>query len=140
MLKIDTDLQNKLVIFGNKLANQRKKLNLTQEELAEDIGTAQRIQSNYERGKVAPQLDYLFKLADRGFDIPKLLFQGEDQGIYVLENKEQTIIDLYRESDAETQLRVLEVLAGGAVKRQTVPENQNIALIAGKQTIKNKKT
>lgn len=139
MLEIDTDLQNKLIIFGNKLGNQRKKLNLTQKELAEDIGTSQRIQSGYERGKVAPQLDYLFKLADRGFDIQKLLFQGEDQGIYVLENKEQTIIDLYRQSDTETQLRVLEVLAGGAAKRQTAPENQNIALIAGKQTIKNKK-
>lgn len=135
MLEIDADL----VIFGKKLASQRKKLNFTQKELADEIGTAQRIQSNYERGKVAPQIDYLFKLAEKGFDIPKLLFQGEEQGFYILDNKEQTIIDLYRKSDSETQLRVLEILAGCVVRQQFTSKNQNLALIAGKQTIKNKK-
>lgn len=144
MQKVDEDLQMKLTMFGYKLANQRKQMSLTQQHLAESIGTSQKVQSGYERGDAIPKIDYLFRLADVGFDIQQLLFAGENQGIYVLEHQEQTVLDLYRQANDSTKLQVLALLAGGnanqtEMNHQQGDLNQNVALIAGKQSIKTKK-
>lgn len=144
MQKIDEDLQMKLMMFGYQVANQRKQQQLTQQELAESIGTSQKVQSGYERGEAIPKIDYLFRLEKAGFDIQRLLFAGESQGIYVLDHQEQTVLDLYRQADDATKLQVLALLASGnaaqpKIKQQSGDLNQNAALIAGKQTIKTKK-
>lgn len=132
------DWQQHLNTFGQRLETQRKKLNMTQTELATLCATSQRVQSGYERGLVAPKLDYLFKLDKLGFDVQSLLFAGEHQGVYILDSREQTVIDLYRQASIEVQLRVLELLAAQAVRQpdshHTV--NSNVAVLAGKQSIK----
>ncbi len=136
MQNISDELQTRLQLFGIKLANQRKKKGLTQQELATHLNISQRVQSGYERGDVAPKLDYLFKLSEVGFDIPTLLFAGENQGIYALDPQEQTVVNLYRQADTEVKLHVLESLAGNiANKKEQGDINQNIAVIAGQQTI-----
>ena len=131
----------RLMLFGQRLENQRKIRKLTQTDLAKQCQTSQRVQSGYELGKVAPKLDYLFKLEVLGFDIQSLLFGGELQGIYVLDSREQTVMDLYREASAEAQLQVLALLAGQSLSKDdaSTKMNSNTAVFAGKQSIKNTK-
>lgn len=131
----------RLMLFGQRLENQRKLMKLTQTELAKQCHTSQRVQSGYELGKVAPKLDYLFKLDALGFDIQSLLFGREQQGIYVLESREQTVMDLYREAPAEAQLQVLALLAGQSLGKDgaSTNVNSNTAVFAGKQSIKSSK-
>lgn len=50
--------------IGNKIKLYRKKLNLTQEELANKVGTTKATISNWETGYRSPQQDALFTLAD----------------------------------------------------------------------------
>lgn len=132
----ENPLSTKLMTFGNRLKAAREKAGLTQKELAEQFGTSQRVQSGYERGVVAPQIDYLFKLEQLGIDTRTLLF--DDQGLYKLDNREQTIMDLYREADEKTQLQVLALLVERAMGKVPTQgdSNSNSALFAGKQSIK----
>lgn len=144
MQKIEENSQMKMTLFGYKLANQRKQIGLSQKDLAEKIGTSQKMQSSYERGDTIPKMDYLFKLADIGFDVQQLLFAGENQGIYVLEHQEQTMLDLYRQANTESKLEAMALLASGnahksKIKQQGGDLNQNVALIAENQIIKTKK-
>ncbi|MDO4643457.1 MAG: helix-turn-helix domain-containing protein [Cardiobacteriaceae bacterium] len=127
----DRNTLTQLLVFGSKLEIARKKIGLTQKELAERCGTSQRVQSGYERGIVAPKLDYLFKLAQQGIDIRSLLF--DDHNLYTLDSREQTVIELYRQATIEVQLQTLEVLASQAARRDGT--NSNSALIAGSQSI-----
>ena len=134
--KEENPLSAKLLMFGHRLKTAREKAGLTQTELAEQFGTSQRVQSGYERGVVAPKVDYLFKLESLGINTRALLF--DDQGLYKLDNIEQTIMDLYRKADEQTRLQVLGLLVEKAMGRTSAPSetNSNSALIAGKQTIK----
>lgn len=49
-------------MFGDKLIALRKKLNLTQNDLALQIGTTQQVLSTYEKNKAYPSIDTLIKL------------------------------------------------------------------------------
>lgn len=49
-------------MFGDKLIEQRKKCNLTQNDLALQIGTTQQVLSTYEKNKAYPSIDTLIKL------------------------------------------------------------------------------
>lgn len=127
-------LAEKLVVFGEMLARQRKKKGVKQKDLAEACNISQRAQSAYERGEVAPKVDYLFKLQAQGYDIQSLIASG---GMYELDNREKTIIDLYRNSPVEVQMSVLEVLAAQAANPTgNVTQNSNQAMIAGIQSNK----
>lgn len=114
--KVRIAVQNRLEKFGQQLEFQRKNMGYTQEELAKLCGTSQRVQSGYELGKVAPKLSYIYHLAAIGFDIQTLLLAGEHKGIYLLEAQEQTILDLYRQSDSDTKLRTLELLVSAVIQ------------------------
>lgn len=50
-------------MYGEKLQQARKKLNLTQSEIAAQIGISYRAYSSYERGDRNPPLECLEKLA-----------------------------------------------------------------------------
>ena len=113
MLTKTEELQEKLKNFGSALALLRKKKGLKQKELSDLCEISQRAQSAYERGDVAPKIDYLFKLQELGFNIQTLL---SSYGTYELDAREQTIINLYRQANIETQMKVLEILADQAVK------------------------
>jgi len=62
--------------FSLRLREERKRLGLSQEELATIGGVKLNAQSNYENGKRAPDADYLARVAARGLDVG-FLFTGE---------------------------------------------------------------
>jgi DNA-binding XRE family transcriptional regulator len=67
--------RNYLHQFGERLAQERARLGLTQADLAEHAGIARRTQINYERGERAPDATYLHALDARGID-PLFLITG----------------------------------------------------------------
>ncbi len=140
MKKDDEKIKDGLIRFGQELQRQRKALGFTQKELTTLLQLSQRVLSGYETGKIAPQLDFLLRLPNVGFDLPNLLFEDEQNGVYVLEGHEQTFLDLYRQTNDATRLQVLGLLTG--MSKQESNNNQNISMIAGdkaKQSIKIKK-
>lgn len=136
---LDSDSSSKLKAFGESLVNQRKKRGVKQKDLAELCEVSQRAQSTYERGEVAPKIDYLFKLQKHGYDIHSLIV-GEGK-LYELTANEQTIISLYRQAPMEVQMFVLETLAAQAAipQRNHNITNNNQALLAGIQSNQNTK-
>ncbi len=123
MQKKESKIETMLLIFRQNLKTQRKKLGFTQKDLAEILQSAQNVQSRYELGLVYPQVDYLYKLSELGFDVPSLLFSDEDNGVYILEGHEQTLLDLYRECDNDTRLNILGQLT--AAKKGNTDNSKN---------------
>lgn len=62
--------------FSSRLREERKRLGLSQEDLATMGGVKLNAQSNYENGKRAPDADYLARVAAHGVDVG-FLFTGE---------------------------------------------------------------
>ncbi len=67
--------RNYLHQFGERLAQERARLGLTQADLAVHAGIARRTQINYEAGERAPDATYLHALDARGID-PLFLITG----------------------------------------------------------------
>ena len=66
--------------LGNKIANLRKKNNLSQEELADKIGVTRQAYGFYESGMAKPPLDKAKKLADIfGVSIEDIFFSKTDE-------------------------------------------------------------
>ncbi|UYZ84700.1 helix-turn-helix domain-containing protein [Entomomonas sp. E2T0] len=59
--------------FGNRLKEERVRLDLTQEELAEKTGIRAITIIQYEKGKSSPPIKFIYSLQDLGFDIAYLL-------------------------------------------------------------------
>lgn len=63
----------KIEIFSDRLTEERKRLKLTQENVAAAVGVHKVTQNNYESGKRLPDAEYLSALAQLGVDINYLL-------------------------------------------------------------------
>lgn len=64
---------NDLSSFGLRLAAARKGKNLNQADFATLAGTNKNSQGDYEKGKTAPTVEYLYRLAEHGIDIGYVL-------------------------------------------------------------------
>jgi transcriptional regulator with XRE-family HTH domain len=73
------DKSNYLHILGNRLAQERARLGLTQAQVAELAAIARRTQVNYESGERAPDASYLDLLAQKGFDALYVLTGRREQ-------------------------------------------------------------
>ena len=63
--------------FGERLRLARKAKNMSQQELADELGISINSIANYERGTSFPKEDYLYKIMSI-FDLdPNYLFQDE---------------------------------------------------------------
>jgi len=65
--------------FGEKLREQRKKHNLTQEELAKELGLTRRSLVNYEQGASYPKERGLYYRLAEFFDVDVNYFLTEDE-------------------------------------------------------------
>jgi transcriptional regulator with XRE-family HTH domain len=62
------DKSNYLRILGNRLAQERARLGLTQAQVADFAAVARRTQVNYESGERAPDASYLDRIGQKGID------------------------------------------------------------------------
>lgn len=59
--------------FATRLRDERKRLNLTQNEFARMVGITPNTQLRYEKGKAKPAMTYVLALAENGLDTNYLL-------------------------------------------------------------------
>ena len=63
--------------FGERLKQERKRLGMTQESLAERVGVKPLTVLQYEKGNTSPALQFIYKLQGLGFNLQYLLFNRE---------------------------------------------------------------
>ena len=66
-------MSERLYSFFDRLAQERKRLKLSQEAFGTAVGVTKGAQINYEKGVRAPKADYLERAMDAGVDVPYLL-------------------------------------------------------------------
>jgi transcriptional regulator with XRE-family HTH domain len=87
---------------GDRLRDERVRLNLKQEDLAQAGGVNRNTQGSYERGVRTPDTDYLSGIAPLGVDIVFVL-TGRKAGGDSLNAVEAQIIEQYRVIAEEDQ-------------------------------------
>nr|VFK23917.1 MAG: Helix-turn-helix [Candidatus Kentron sp. LPFa] len=89
--------------FGQRLIEERGKLNLSQSDFAKIGGVARGAQSNYERELRKPDLEYLTGLMDAGVDIQYVLTGKRSAHEDSLKPEEEALLDNYRNSSEDSQ-------------------------------------
>lgn len=96
--------------FGERLAQERKRLGLRQSDFAALVGTEVPKQSLYETGKRELRADYLAKLADAKVDILYVLTGQRSEGEW-LNGGASALLDAYFALPAEMQKALVEFAA-----------------------------
>lgn len=63
--------------FGERMRSERKRLGLTQEDLAQRVGIRQQTVLKYEKGDTSPALQFIYALHGLGFNMQFLLYGRE---------------------------------------------------------------
>ena len=96
--------------FGERLRQERGRLNLTQEAFAAIGGVKKLAQINYEQGKTFPDAGYLIALSSVGVDIKYVMLGTPTTD--ALAPDETELLAGYRLLDVRSKARVLGVMEG----------------------------
>ena len=102
--------------FFDRLREERERLALSQQVLAEKCGVTARSQRNYESGERNPDSAYLAAIAAAGADVLYIL-TGERDGPapVTLSAEEETMLAYFREASKEVRRAALGALLGASV-------------------------
>lgn len=98
-----------MTTFGERLKTERKRLQLTQERMAEVGGVRKNTQLLYEAGRNTPDVDYLTRVIAIGVDL-HFLFYGE-RGPAALSRDEQAILALLETATPEARAMLMVTLS-----------------------------
>lgn len=103
-------------MIGSRLAEERKRCGMTQEQLADALGVVKRTQANYEGGSSDATASYLSRaVIELGFDVHYILTGVRTTAaIDSLNHVEDSIIQKYRsipEDDQKTVRRLVDAMA-----------------------------
>ncbi|PID66609.1 MAG: hypothetical protein CR975_02215 [Gammaproteobacteria bacterium] len=93
----------------NRIREERKKLGLSQTQLAEMVGLKLNAQSKYERGETEPKASYFIALDDIGADIHYILTGERIEG-EIISNEEKFLLEKYRQADKRKRQMILGML------------------------------
>lgn len=96
--------------FSNRLRDERKRLNLSQEEFAALGGVKKGAQFNYENGSRSPDAEYLMAIAKAGVDIQFLL--TGTPAVDKLGEEESQLLAGYHRLDEKNKTRLLGLVDG----------------------------
>ncbi len=96
--------------FGERLAEERKRLGLRQAEFAALVGTDVPKQSLYETGRRELRADYLARLADAKVDVIYVLTGQRSEGEW-LDEEASALLDAYFALPQELQRALVEFAA-----------------------------
>jgi transcriptional regulator with XRE-family HTH domain len=102
-----------MTTFGERLKTERKRLQLTQERMAEVGGVRKNTQLLYEAGRNTPDADYLMRVIAIGVDM-HFLFQGE-RGVAALSKDERALLALLE--SATPQARAVMIASLSLLRR-----------------------
>jgi transcriptional regulator with XRE-family HTH domain len=102
-------------VIGRRLQTERKRLNLSQEAFAAQLGICKRTQAAYEGGSSEPGLTYLIRAAGLGLDIGFILnLDAHSMAVDPISDAELQLIRQIRRltvSDRNTAVRIVNVMA-----------------------------
>ncbi|HFC6011185.1 TPA: helix-turn-helix transcriptional regulator [Neisseria meningitidis] len=114
---------NNSSFFGNRLKEERKKLKMTQAEIAEKCGVSGRMWGDYERGISQPKAELFFQFEKVGIDVQYVMHgrRGETAVMpsETLNAEEQELLVLFREAAAADREMILMVARRAEKKAQT---------------------
>ena len=93
--------------IGNKLLAIRKRLGLTQSEVAEAAGISDRTYADLERGAVNMRIESILKICNVLHITPDEIMTQESTSLSVKQNELIEKLDLCNAKDKETALKIL---------------------------------
>lgn len=96
--------------FSSRLRDERRRLNVSQEEFAALGGVKKGAQFNYENGSRSPDAEYLQAIANAGVDV-QFLLTGSASG-NELTDEESELLIAFRQLDAKAKARLLGLAEG----------------------------
>lgn len=99
--------------FSRRLREERKRLRLTQKQVASMLGITEQAQIAYEKDRLPQFADYLEGFARAGADVSYVI-TGERGGVQ-LTDEEAALVSLFRQQDEQVRAAALEVLKKGMV-------------------------
>lgn len=112
--------------FGVRLKEERKRLKLTQSQIATIAGTTKSTQLLYEKDAMRANSDYLAAITKAGIDVAYVL-TGERGGVQLTE-QEAAMLALIRQAPPAVRETALNVLRSGIViaKQVNVARDLNV--------------
>ena len=103
--------------FFDRLREERERLGLSQQVLAEKCGVTARSQRNYEAGERNPDSAYLASIAAAGADVLYILTgaRQQPQAAPALSPRQAALLDNYQHTD-EAGKRIIEATASAAAQ------------------------
>lgn len=101
------------MLFGERLKEERKRLKLSQTELAELAQVTKQSVFAYEKGNRKPDAAFLEAAANAGMDM-SYLFTGEHSGVDPVSAEDRRLLDLFRNATPAMQQAALVLLATGS--------------------------
>lgn len=97
-------------IISERLKSERIRLGLKQTDVLKAIDVAIATLSNYETGKRSPDLDFLLKLGDIGYDLVYVVTgQRLNHESLTLSQDEQEWLDIYRKLGSDDKVRLIKM-------------------------------
>lgn len=100
------------MLFGERLKEERKRLKLSQTELAELAQVTKQSVFAYEKGNRKPDAAFLEAAANAGMDM-SYLFTGERSGVDPVSAEDRRLLDLFRHATPAMRQAALVLLATG---------------------------
>ncbi|WP_382152570.1 helix-turn-helix domain-containing protein [Hydrogenophaga sp. ANAO-22] len=93
--------------FGSRFREERRRLGLIQQEIADVTGLSKRAMGTYERGVRSPDAEVLMRLIDLGMDVYYVL-TGERVGTRLdLDPMQRSLLDDFERCTPEAQLELV---------------------------------
>ncbi len=99
-------------MFGSRLKEERKRLNLTQPQLAKVLSSSKRTIVDWEKEVSSPKAQQLMVMAEHGIDTNYLITGKRTQPID-LPSDEAFLLDSFRALNNEQKKMALQFLVGG---------------------------
>ena len=99
-------------MFGQRLKEERKRVGITQPQLAEFVGAAKRTVIDWEKDKSSPTAVQLMAMIDKGLDTNYLL-TGQRNQSEKMATDEAFLLDSFRKLSEQKKKMALQFLIGG---------------------------
>lgn len=109
-------MNDSLNTFGGRFREERRRLGLNQQEIADAAGLSKRAMGTYERGVRSPDAELLMRLIDLGMDVYYVL-TGKRMGTRLdLDPMQRSLLDDFERCSPEQQVELVKyaaLVAGG---------------------------
>ena len=98
-----------MVSIGERIRDERKKLQLSQADFAKLAGCSRNAQAIYERNESLPGAAYLIKLSEMGIDVQYVLIGQRTpsaDGAFAESEEEKKLLENYRAMDEAARLNI----------------------------------